>query len=238
MFFWVITLTIDKLIVIYYNPQIVTRLVYLLHILHNIEFMKDLSLTLLGLLLTVAIFAKSVAASEVQFSSCLTPTGSVVADYLNGTHGIAGQGSIEGHDTVYALGEGNALQCLCAANGSGTQTNWLKISELSEDQIKVYQNQGWIYIPDGSAWGLSQGSYLAQNSSYSCGGSSTTNSGGGDGKTDGRTDGRSDGLGSIVQAAKGSAGLASTGNITFVLSILGAGIILTLIGLFMRKNTK
>ena len=197
--------------------------------------MKDLSLTLLGLTVAVAIFAKPVAASEVQFTSCLTPNGSVIADYANGTHGIAGQGSAEGHDTVYSLGEGNALQCLCASNGSGTQTNWLKINDLSEDQIKVYQNQGWIYIPDGSAWGLSQGSYLAQNSSYSCGGSSTTNSGG-DGRTDGRTDGRSDGLGSIVQASKGSVGLASTGNIAFILSILVAGIFLTLMGLLFRKK--
>ncbi len=54
--------------------------------------MKDLSLTLLGLTVVVTIFAKPVAASEVQFTSCLTPTGSVVADYANGTHGIAGQG--------------------------------------------------------------------------------------------------------------------------------------------------
>jgi len=203
--------------------------------------MKNLSLSLLGITLASAIFAGPVVASEVQFTSCLTPNGSVVADYADGTHGIAGQGSVVGHDTVYSLGGGNALQCLCDANENGTQTNWLKINDLSEDQIKVYQNQGWIYIPDGSAWGLTQGSYLAQNVSYSCG-SSTTNSGGGDthgdGRTDGRTDGRSDGLGSIVQAAKGSAGLASTGDIKFVLSILGTGIILTAIGFYMRKNTK
>ena len=155
---------------------------------------------------------------------------------INNWNSVVGE-----NDTVYSLGGGNALQCLCDANGNGTQTNWLKINDLSEDQIKVYQNQGWIYIPDGSAWGLTQGSYLAQNVSYSCG-SSTTNSGGGDthgdGRTDGRTDGRSDGLGSIVQAAKGSAGLASTGDIKFVLSILGTGIILTAIGFYMRKNTK
>jgi hypothetical protein len=199
--------------------------------------MKNLSLSLLGITLASAIFAGPVVASEVQFTSCLTPSGSVVADYADGSHGIAGQGSVSGHDTVYSLGGGNALQCLCDSNGNGTQTNWLKIGELSEDQIKVYQSQGWIYIPDGSAWGLSQGAYLAKNVSYSCG-SSTTNSGGGDGRTDGRTDGRSDGLGSIVQAAKGSAGLASTGDIKFVLSILGAGIILTAIGFYMRKNTK
>ncbi len=204
--------------------------------------MKDISLTLLSLSVAVAIFAKPISASEQAFTSCLTPTGTVIADYADGTHGIVGQGSATGHDTVYSLGNGNVLQCLCGADGVGVQTNWMPIEELSGDQIKIYENQGWIYVPTGSAWGLSEGAYLAKNISYTCGGSSTTNSGGGsaggDGRTDGRTDGRSDGLGSIVQAAKGSAGLASTGNITFVLSILGAGIFLTLVGLFMRKNTK
>lgn len=221
---------LDRLIVIYYNSKI---------------NMNNLKFGFISLALTAAFIATTspVSASEISFTSCLTPAGSVSADYATGAHGIVGNGSVEGHDTVYALQSGDSMQCLCASNGAGTQTNWMKISDLTEDQIKIYENQGWIYVPDGSSWGLSESAYLAQNLSYSCGGSTTTNSGGGDthgdGLSDGRTDGRSDGRGSIVQSAVGSAsGLASTGNITLVLSMLGAGIFMTLAGLYMRKNTK
>jgi hypothetical protein len=202
--------------------------------------MKKISLLFV---LPIAFLASShnafASVQTPEFNSCLTPNGSVVADYTDGTHGIIGAGSKDGHDTVYSLENGNALQCLCATDGSGTQTNWLKISDLSEDQIKIYENQGWIYIPDGSAWGLSEGEYLAQNLAYSCGGgTSTTQSSQGDGKTDGRTDGRSDGRGSsIVQSAVGNAGLASTGNIIFLLSVLGAGVFMTLFGVWLRRNS-
>lgn len=195
-------------------------------------------------LTVVLVLAKPAyaVATDSSLTSCLAPTGNNVADYPDGTHGIVGGTSKEGHDTVYSLGNGNALQCLCASDGTGTQTNWMNVGELSQDQIKVYENQGWIFIPDGSAWGLSEGSYLAKNTSYSCGGgSSTTQSGGGDGKSDGKSDGRSDGRSdgaSIVQAATGNAGaLASTGNITFVLSVLAAGIFMTILGFWLRKNT-
>lgn len=131
------------------------------------------------------------------------------------------------------------MQCFCG-NGSGIQTNWMYASNLTGDQIKVYENQGWIYVPDGTAWGLTEGAYLAKNISYSCGGSSTT--GGGQGQepnnpNDGKSDGRSDGA-SIVQSATGTSGFASTGNIVFLLSILGAGILFTLTGILLRKNSK
>ncbi len=197
--------------------------------------------TLLTVVLTAAKPSYAVS-TDATSATCLAPAGNSLADYPDGTHGIVGGTSKEGHDSVYSLGNGNALQCLCATDGSGTQTNWMSIGELNEDQIKVYQNQGWIYVPDGSVWGLSQGSYLAKNTSYSCGGgSSTTQNSGGDGKSDGKSDGRSDGRSdgaSTVQAATGNAAaLASTGNIAFILSILGLGIFMTILGIWLRKNT-
>lgn len=173
------------------------------------------------------------AAVNTSFPSCIAPTGNRIANYDNGTHGIPGVGSKIGKDAVYSQGEGNAMQCFCGTDGSGTQTNWLNASNLTQDEIKILENDGWIFIPDGSAWGLSQGAYLAKNIGYSC--SSTTTSGGGDGRTDGLTDGRSDGRGSIVQAASGS--LASTGNLLFIAEIFGLGVLLSMIGLVMRSKS-
>ena len=202
--------------------------------------MKKLSLILLSFAIVFSVSASVALAQEVDlsFPSCLTPSGSVIASYTDGDHGVVGNGSKSGRDTVYSLSQG-ALQCLCATDGAGTQTNWLSSSNLTGDQIKIYENQGWIYVPDGSAWGLSEGSYLAQNISYSCGGS-TVNTGGGSTHGDGLSDGKSDGRrSSIVQSASGNAnsGLATTGNILFVLSILGTGIFMIIIGLYLRKNT-
>lgn len=198
--------------------------------------------TFLFLVTAFIAAAKPGFATETSLPSCVAPTGNVIADYNDGTHGIVGNGSKEGRDTVYAYGNGNVLQCLCATDGNGTQTIWLNASNLTNDQIKIYQNQGWIYVPDGTAWGLTEGSYLAQNTSYLCGGaSSTVQSSGGDGRTDGRTDGRSDGRSdgaSVVQAATGNNSLAATGDSIVVLSVLTFGILLLAVGFAMRLKNK
>lgn len=193
---------------------------------------KSFLLTILAV--SYLSLAGGVNAATTNFPSCIAPTGNRIANYDNGTHGIPDVGSKIGKDAVYSQGEGNALQCFCGTDGTGIQTNWLNASDLTQDEIKVLQNEGWIYIPDGSAWGLSQGAYLAKNISYSCS-STTTNSGGGDGRTDGLTDGRSDGRGSIVQAASGS--LASTGNLLFIAEIFGLGVLLSMVGLVMRSKS-
>lgn len=204
--------------------------------------MKKLSRILFVLSLAFLASAPSVFAQEASFTSCLTPTGSVMANYTDGDHGIVGIGSKTGHDTVYSSPLG-AMQCFCGLDGGGIQTNWMKASNLSEDQIKIYQNQGWMYVPSGASWGLSYDPYLAQNINYSC--NSTVNNGGGsthgdgltDGRTDGRTDGKSDGHTSIVQAATGTS-LASTGNILFILEIFGVGVFMMILGLIMRNSSK
>lgn len=205
--------------------------------------MKLFSKTIASFLLASAVFVVfskiSYATASQNFPTCLAPQGRVVADFADGTHGIVGLGSKDGHDTVYSLEGGNVLQCLCATDGRGIETDWMIVGNLTPDQIKIYENEGWIYVPDGSAWGLSEGPYLAKNTSYSCN-TSTTNSGGQgqepNNPTDGRTDGKSDGV-SIVQASTGTS-LASTGNIFFVLSILTSGLIFSLLGFYLRKNSR
>lgn len=201
--------------------------------------MKFIKAILLVLSIYVAYLSSAhpVLASEEAFdtASCLTPVGSVIADYQDGTHGIVGQGSMVGKDTVYQLPSGNALQCFCSVTAGGVQTNWVKTATLSEDQIKIYQNQGWIFVPSGAAWGLSDEPYLAQNVSFGClkfPGPQT----GSDGRTDGRSDGQSSNGGtSIVQAAKGS-NLASTGNILFIIEIFSVGLFMVVIGIILRRR--
>lgn len=201
--------------------------------------MMKFALSILGISIVFLATGTAVFASETPaFTSCLTPTGTILADYPNGDHGIAGIGSKNGHDTVYSVPQG-VMQCFCGSDGAGTQTNWMSSSNLTADQIKVYVSQGWIAIPDGSAWGLTDGSYLAQNINYSCTGATTVSNAEGSTQGDGKSDGKSDGMGtSIVQAATGNSGLASTGNIIFVFSALLAGFLTTLFGLWLRKNTK
>lgn len=205
--------------------------------------MKLLNSVLLSVALLLSLGSVSNAAqtnntvkNSINFTSCLTPTGTVVANYADGAHGIPGQGSRIGKDTVYLMDNGNAMQCFCGSNGGGIQTNWLKTAGYSEDEIKVMQSQGWIFIPTGAAWGLTDEPYLAKNIDYSCSSSSSGGSSGGDGRTDGRTDGRSDGLGSIVQAASGN--LASTGNLLFIFEVFALGVFLTGLGLFLRFRSR
>lgn len=203
--------------------------------------MKTLRILFIVLSVYIAFLAGANPALALGSSndtfSCLTPVGSVIADYQDGTHGIIGQGSKVGKDTVYQLPNGNALQCFCSVTEGGIQTNWIKTSGLSGDQIKVYENQGWIYVPSGAAWGLSDEPYLAQNMSFGClsfSGGQSGSDGRSDGRTDGKTDGKSSGV-SIVQSAKGS-NLASTGNMLFILEIFSVGLFMTVIGLILRRK--
>ncbi len=122
-----------------------------------------------------AIFnASLVSAVENQvqipdFPSCVNPTGSLVTTYSSGTHGIVGRlGEFVGSDAVYSVGDFNMIQCFCSANGLGIQTNWWKISSLSQNQIDQLIKLGWIFVPSGTPWGLTASAYMAQNIDYSC----------------------------------------------------------------------
>ncbi len=116
------------------------------------------------------LFNQTFASETPIFPSCNAPEGSVIAPLTNGDHGIVGDSSSHtGSDIVYSVDSSRVLQCFC--NGSsGIQTNWWAISDYS--QIDSLEAQGWIYVPTGESWGLSNQAYLAQNLSYTCGGSS------------------------------------------------------------------
>lgn len=159
-----------------------------------------------GLLLAVASNAR--AQTVPSFSSCVNPQGTLKVSYSQGTHGVPGNiNTYTGSDSVYTLSGDTLLQCLCADNGQGVQTNWWKVSSLTTDEIAVLISQGWTHVPDGSAWGLDQAPYLAQNSNFACfpgtGGPSTPSNG------------------DVL-------GLATTGNTLFILSVILSG--LTFIG--------
>lgn len=131
----------------------------------KISFIISLILSFVFLLAAPSVFALEVP----QFPSCVAPQGTLKVSYEAGIHGIPGsEASYSGQDSVYLLGAGNALQCFCPPSGNGIQTNWLKLSEVSVEEVESYKKQGWVYVPDGSAWGLDAAPYLAQNVSYSC----------------------------------------------------------------------
>lgn len=125
---------------------------------------------LIALLVLLMSPLSALAVTVPTFPSCINPQGSVKAKYDSGTHGIAGDMSqYTGNDTVYRLTDSTLLQCFCPADGSGIQTNWWKAAGLTDQDIAIMKRQGWIYIPNGSLWGLDEAPYLAYNSTYACG---------------------------------------------------------------------
>lgn len=181
---------------------------------------------------------EKVYASNVStdFPSCANPQGQVIASYNEGIHGIAGRTeTFSGKDSVYLQSNGNALQCFCPVNGQGIQTNWLKASSLTDTDIAVYKSQGYIFIPNGSLWGLSNVPYLAKNIDYSCNGGANNTSSGSSNNSVGGSSSSSDNK-SVLAVATGP--FAPTGNIKTILALIGAGFALVLIGFLSKKNTK
>lgn len=148
-----------------------------------------------------------------EFPSCVNPQGSIEANYSSGIHGIPGKTeSFSGSDTVYKINSKTIVQCFCPDKaGSGIQTNWWKIPSLTGGEIENYKTQGWIFIPDGSAWGLDPATYLAKNSDYSCGGIGGI------------------GGGEIL-------GLATTGNIKTIYLLLGLGFISLIVSYLLKRK--
>lgn len=182
---------------------------------------------ILGLIVIfLSAFAGTADAATIpSFPSCANPQGTVRVNYDNGTHGVAGDSnSYSGKDTVYTLSENTLAQCLCPANGNGVQTNWWKVTGLSQEEKDVFVSQGWILIPNGSAWGLDNEPYLAKNSSYSC--------------TTGSLGGVSDSKSILATSAQAILGLANTGNIVFVLFTVLGGLALIGSGIALSKKNK
>lgn len=103
------------------------------------------------------------------FPSCLVPQGALKVEHTDGVHGVVGDPAIyRGRDLVFTLSDSTLFQCLCPDNGQGIQTNWWKIDGMSTEDIEFLKSDGWIFIPDGAAWGLASGPYLAKNLPYDC----------------------------------------------------------------------
>lgn len=157
-----------------------------------------------------------------NFPACVNPQGTKIVD-VRGTHGVPGDATTyTGVDKVYLVdGKNQVTQCLCLDDGRGIQTNWWKVSSLDENEIKVLKSEGWIYIPNGSAWGLLDAPYIAQNAGFSCNG--------GNGGSSGSSSTSAGPIGQVL-------GLAFTGNILYVYAFLTFGIIATITGLFFSRK--
>ncbi len=202
---------------------------------------KILSLSILLIVISLSASAEKVFAAEIpNFSTCANPQGTIKVSYDSGTHGVPGNSNtFSGRDTVYSLSEDTLTQCLCLDNGDGIQTNWWKVSSLTQDQIEVLVSQGWIFIPSGASWGLQDAPYLAQNVNFSC--NSPSNNGGGGGSSSGGGGSSSGGIGGsqVLGISTGEVlGLASTGNIVFILSVIISGFSALSLGLLLSLKKK
>jgi len=160
------------------------------------------------------------ALTPPEFPACSNPQGTLKVKYDSGTHGIVGEtGTFTGSDSVYDVDEDQTLQCFCSENGDGTQTNWWKISSLTQDEIDTLKVLGWFFVPSGAPWGLSSDPYMAFNSTYACRGGN------------GVVLAQSTSTGSVL-------GLASTGNIVYLLVLALAGLLSLITGIFLRKISK
>lgn len=119
--------------------------------------------------LFVFLMAASVNASYTPvFPSCSNPQGTLKVSYDGGTHYIVGGSGMVGTDAVYYTSDITLIQCFCADDGSGIQTNWWRIDALGQSEIDQLVKLGWHYIPTGLSWGLDDSPYMAKNEAYSC----------------------------------------------------------------------
>ncbi|MDP3941876.1 MAG: hypothetical protein Q8Q49_06235 [bacterium] len=184
--------------------------------------MKRLTIVTIVLTLFYLIFstAQAMAVSVSDFPACSNPQGTLVVGYDSGVHGIVGSTSeYKGSDKVYQVDASKTTQCFCPSDGTtGIQTDWFKAGNLSQDEVKTYEHDGWTYIPTGKIWGLSDEPYLAKNHDYTCKGTSNGTSNG------------------VVEAASAVLGLASTGNTITLLSIASTGLVAFFLSFLLRKS--
>ena|SRR3989338_4952762 len=198
---------------------------------YNIGYVPHITMslkTLFSVVLFSALFLLNTTLAQAvvtpTFSSCLNPQGDIKVSYSSGTHGVVGNtAEYTGSDTVYILSSDTHIQCFCSENGEGIQTNWWKISSLSDTDIQVLKNQGWFFVPNGALWGLDSSSYLAQNSDYACRGAI-----GGTGGTGG----------SVLGISTDVLGLATTGNSMTIFILFIVGGISTVLGFRFRNSAR
>lgn len=145
---------------------------------HNsfLEFFSILTAILLFFVSFGYVGTSAQVNASSSFGSCPNPGGSQIASYSNGWHWLVGNGQLQwGSDTVYSHGNNTYTQCFCPLTSNnqptgaiGTQTNWLFGANVSGQTRQFLLNNGWVSVADGSAFGLSSGEFLAQNSSFAC----------------------------------------------------------------------
>lgn len=134
------------------------------------QIMLKKLLVILSQFVLLFTLVSSVNAADVpSFPSCSNPQGILKVSYSSGTHYIVGGSGVSGSDAVYYTADNALIQCFCADNGSGIQTNWWRIADsLSQGTIDQLIKLGWFYIPSGADWGLDNVAYLATNQNYTC----------------------------------------------------------------------
>jgi uncharacterized membrane protein YgcG len=161
------------------------------------------------------------AVSDPPLFSCSAPVGSSIASYSSGTHGIPGDtGTYTGSDAVYRVDSDHLLQCFCPDNNtSGIQSNWWKVTGLDQEEISYFQKRGWIYIPNGSQWGLEEAPYLVKNDFYAChsNGGGNGGSGGGSSSSSSTSGSSESGVGGVAGSILGVSTLAATGSARTIL---------------------
>ncbi len=174
------------------------------------RFLTVVLVLVLGVLVGVT---PSQAVTVPTFPSCENPTGQLKVSYASGVHGIPGRSEeFRGSDAVYTINDEMLIQCFCPDPGTtGIKTDWWKVTELSEIDQKILKKSGWIYIPNGSLWGLDPVPYFARNTNYVCRSSGGGNGGGGNG---GGSTSSSNGGGNVLGSSTSYPqilGLAATG---------------------------
>ncbi|MFA9288659.1 MAG: hypothetical protein ACEQSA_02155 [Weeksellaceae bacterium] len=195
-----------------------------------------LSSSVFALVIFLFLAVPSILAQVIPtFPTCLNPQGALKVRYETGTHGVPGNtNTYYGMDSVYTLTDNTLMQCLCPDNGQGIQTNWWKVTDLTQEQIKNLQQQGWIYIPNGAVWGLDEAPYLAKNENYVCRGGIGGSGGSQGGSSGSSNSGSSAGAASVAGSVGEVLGLASTGNSTTVLFYLVSGVTLLSLGFYLQ----
>lgn len=129
--------------------------------------------TLFSLFLTVLALSPAAVVFAVDtptFPTCPNSGGTLLASYPSGIHGVPGRTqTYTGSDIVYSISDGVVVQCLCQTDAAGVQTNWWKVGQMPEIEKDLFLRQGWVVIPNGTLWGLSEGEWLAQNIDFTCG---------------------------------------------------------------------
>ncbi len=154
--------------------------------------------------------------SNFVFPSCssyIGINGNPHYDFGNPHQIVGEEGKRYGRDDVYALENGNYLQCFCPDGGNnGIQTNWLR----TNDPII-----GWFF-ENGLQWNLGNYNYAAQNLDFSCNRGTTAT-------PVPHVDDGGDGLGCAVNDCSGNArgpevlGTGTGGQILGASTMAGAG---------------